>query len=103
MMLGTGSGEIDDDFNVIGLLDERLFELLRRNTARDQPAQPFLVSLLECGDGILIVRKIGVDGAEYQIVVEHHGAIDLADVNVEIVSRRRDADQTNDAARSSAA
>src|SRR5579862_6141142 len=41
---------------------------------------------------------VGVDAAEDRLIVEHHSAIELADVEVEGLAGRTDADQTYDAA-----
>src|SRR5579862_7369330 len=46
---------------------------------------------------------VGVDAAENRIVVEHHGAIERADVEGEGLAGRADADQTYNAARRRAA
>jgi hypothetical protein len=46
---------------------------------------------------------IGVDGTEHDIVVEHQSAIEVAEVELEFVTRRAHPDQARDTARGGAA
>ena len=59
----------------------------KRNSARDQAPQPVLVGAGECLRGHLVVPAIGVDRAKDAIIVEHHGAIEPADIDVKHRSR----------------
>ena len=65
--------------------------------------EPGLVRPLQGFAGHLVVPAVGVDGAEHGVVVEHHGAVELADVDVEVMAGRSDADEADDAARRGAA
>ena len=96
-------GKIDDDFNIVGLLLERQRPLLGRHTPRDQLGEPVFIGALQHADGVLVMLAIGVDAAKHGVVAEHHGAIEIADVELQIVAGRRDPDQADDAARRRAA
>ena len=47
----------------------------------------------------LVMPMVGVDGAEYNLIVEHHGAIEPADIEIEHLSRFGDAGQADDPGR----
>src|SRR5579863_9975799 len=92
------SGKIDDDFDSLRLVLERLRPLLDRYAPRDQFGKPALVGALQNIDGVVVMLTIGIDAAEHGIVVEHHGAIEQTYVDVQGLAGRRDADQADDAA-----
>src|SRR5262249_11372988 len=48
-------------------------------------------------DGIQIMLAVGIDRAEYRIVVEDHGTVEPPDVNLQIATGRRYAEQADDA------
>src|SRR5579863_1591429 len=91
--------EIDNDLDVVRLRLERLGPLLDRYAPRHQPVEPGFVGALQNLCCRFIVGAISVDRAEYGVVVEHHGAIEIADVNIQIMPRRGHTDETNDTAR----
>src|SRR5690242_18887561 len=45
---------------------------------------------------------VGIDGAEHGIIVKHHGAIEAANVEIKIVTGRRNTEQTNNSGRAGA-
>ena len=72
--------------------------LLDRLAPRDQPLKPILVGLRQSVAGHLIMRAIGVDRTKDRFVVEHHVAIEQADIDIEIVTRLSHTNQTDDTA-----
>src|SRR5215468_2577 len=91
------SREINHDFYVAVLVNQSVRPLLDRNPARDQAIEPTLIGALQRHDGIQVMLAVGVDRAEYRIVVEDHGAVEPSDINLQIATGRRYAEQTDDA------
>ena len=79
-------GEIDDDFDIRRPGFERLGPAIERNPPRDQPIKPFRGGARKRLRRHLIMHAIGVDGAEYGVVVEHQGAVDEPDIDLELAS-----------------
>ena len=92
-------GKLDDDLDVVVPTLECLVPALERDTPRDQPSKPGLVCASERLRRHLVVPMVGVDRAEHSLIVEHHGAIDPADIEIEHLSRFGDAGQADDPGR----
>src|SRR5262249_59018498 len=82
--------EIDDDLDVAFAVLERLVPALERDSTRNQPGKPTLVRAHERGRRHLVVPPIGIDRPEDDVVVEHHGAVEAADIDVAHLSRLGD-------------
>src|SRR6516164_9912675 len=82
--------EIDDDLDVAFAVLERLVPALEWDSTRNQPSKPTLVRAHERGRRRLVVPPIGLDRPEDDVVVEHHGAVEAADIDVEHLSRLGD-------------
>src|SRR6516162_10417115 len=57
------------------------------------------LSARERGRRRLVVPPIGIDRPEYGVVIEHHGAVEAADIDVEHLSGLRDTGQADDSGR----
>src|SRR6185312_17572112 len=91
-------GEIDHDFDVARLPLQGLLPLGQRDAPRDQPREPAFVGLRQRLGGHPVVRAVGVDRAENYIVVENEGAVEMADVELDVLIGA-ESDEANDAAR----
>src|SRR5262249_26396714 len=91
--------EIDDDLDVALAVLERLAPAFERDSTRNQPSKPTLVRARERGRRHLVVPPIGIDRPEYHVVVEHQGAVEAADIDVEHLSGLGDAGQADDSGR----
>src|SRR6266542_4794592 len=94
--------EVDDDLDVAAPVLERFAPAGKRNAARDQAIEPGLVGLRQCLRRGLVVAAIGIDRAEYDVVVEHHLAIAKPDVEVHHTACG-DAEKADDPSRRGAA
>src|SRR5678815_2587527 len=90
------SGEIDNDLDVVRLAFERVGPAFERFAPRDQPVEPSLVGALQGFACHLVVPAIGIHRAEYRVVVEHHGAVELPDIDIEVMAGRGDTDEADD-------
>ena len=59
--------------------------------------EPALVGVSERVHRHLVMKAIGIDRAEDRVVLEHQGAVELADVELTLVPGLRDSEQANDA------
>jgi len=70
-------GELNDDFDVVELPFECLFEILRLLTTRDQTAEPLAVSARQDISGLVPVPLVGVDAAHNDVVLQDCGRRDV--------------------------
>ena len=64
------SRELNDDFDVVGLSLQRLLEILRLFTARDQAAQPLPVGARQILTCPVPVALVGIDAADDHVVLQ---------------------------------
>src|SRR5216683_1128308 len=89
--------EIDDDLDVAFPVLQRLAPARQRYAARDQAPEPVLVGARERVGRHLVMPAIGVDGAEHGVVVEHRGAVEATDIELEDLAGLGDPGQADDA------
>src|SRR5918995_2353032 len=89
--------EVEDDLDVVGLLLERLLEVLERQAAGDHALEPGAVGARERLGSQRVVAQVGVDRPEYHVVLEHYVAVEVAEVERERPPARRYAGQADDA------
>ncbi len=82
---------------------QSLAPAFERDAPRDEAGQPVPVGGHERPNSALVMVAVGVHRTEHDIVIEHRRAVDRADVDVDLATGRRDAQQANDAARRGAA
>src|SRR5262245_13916841 len=89
------AGELDYHLDVLRPALERLAPALERDAARDQAREPAAVGPCQRRRRHLVVRPIGVDRTEYDIIVEHAFAVEQADIELGLL-RRGDAEEAGD-------
>src|SRR5260370_1296472 len=72
--------EIDDDLDVAFAVLERLIPALERDSTRNQPPKPTLVPPRNLAPPPLLAPPLALHRPEYDVVVEHHGAVESADI-----------------------
>ena len=90
-------GEIDDDLDVARPMFECFRPVVDLHPPSDQPGKPGLVGMCECVSRHLVMSSVGVDGTEDRFVVQHHVAVDPADIERHR-ARLADAEETDNSA-----